>query len=181
MTLGQGRETRLGRRQPYRESQTTILVGANGKKTEQDYFRALKDESWTRPFILEFKNKAPADLLDWGYTEKCNSGYDEVFCVSNVDNFAVNSNTIAQATAYGVGLALSKPCFDFWLLLHLKDCKKPFQNADEVGRELKKIIPKWDKTMLNFADFKSGVFDASNRAKSLGDPPKPTPPHPCGN
>lgn len=42
--LGEGREADLGRRKPFKDSGSTILVLSNGKNTEKQYLGALKRE-----------------------------------------------------------------------------------------------------------------------------------------
>lgn len=40
---------------------------------------------------------------------------------------------------------------------------------------MKKFVARWDKTRLDFEDFRAGVHDAVAYAKRLGDPPKANP------
>jgi hypothetical protein len=53
--------------------------------------------------------------------------------------------------------------------LHLFDGCGPFNNATEAGERLKELLPAWDKTALDFDDFRDGVLDAERRAKRLGE------------
>ena len=72
-------------------------------------------------------------------------------------------------------LALSQPCFEVWLILHLKPGCPWFANAAKVGEHLKKILPRWDKAAIRFSDFSAGVLNATDHAKSLGEPPDANP------
>ncbi|MEU0516947.1 RloB family protein [Streptosporangium sp. NPDC006007] len=174
VTLGEGRETDLGRRKAFKDSGSTILVLSNGKNTEKQYLGALKRERWGQPFHISFKNYAPLALVDHGISEKINSGYDHVWCVCDVDNFNV-ADALKKADVCGVRIALSEPCFEVWLILHKVDWRRSFQNAKEAERELKKILPKWDKANLKMEDFRADIEVAAHRAKKLGEPPNNNP------
>lgn len=82
---------------------------------------------------------------------------------------------IASARRYGVFLALSRPSFEVWLILHLFEGCSPFDNALQAGVRLTELLPTWDKTELNFDDFRAGVLEAEKRARRLteiyGEPP----------
>jgi len=170
VTIGSGRETKLGRRKPFRESRSVSLIVTNGVKTEKQYFAALRGEAWTQSFHVTAKNCAPVALVAHAASEKSTSDYDSVWCVCDVDEYDVKQ-AILDAEQFSVGLALSVPCFEVWLLLHLTDCRKAFHNASEVKRELLKHINDWDKTRLRFNDFREGIRLATERAKSLDSPP----------
>lgn len=174
VAVGQGRETKLGRRRPFRDSRSIALLVTNGLKTEKQYFVALRTEDWTHPFHVTTKNGSPAALVEFAASEKNNSDYDSVWCVCDIDSFDV-TDALETAETADIGLALSVPCFEFWLLLHLVDCRKPFQNANELKREIRKHIRDWDKTRLRFADFREGVQEAVKRAKALEPPPDSNP------
>jgi RloB-like protein len=82
---------------------------------------------------------------------------------------------VENARASEVWLALSVPCFEIWLILHLSEGCPGFNNAAQAGVYLSKLLGTWDKTRLNFDDFRAGVFDAVTRAKRLGTPPDANP------
>ncbi|GII91814.1 RloB family protein [Sinosporangium siamense] len=91
---------------------------------------------------------------------------DEVWCVLDTE---LDSNLTGRMLAKAGGkvrLALSTPCFDFWLLLHHKDHRAPFQAAGDAEKALKCVLPGWSKGNTRFADFRDGVDDACRRAKA---------------
>jgi hypothetical protein len=92
-------------------------------------------------------------------------GSDEVWCVVDVDEFDI-SEALTAAAKKGVNLAISNPCFEYWLLLHFELCTAPLARYDDVQRRLTKHVPRYDKTRLCFADFAPGVDDALQRARS---------------
>lgn len=84
-------------------------------------------------------------------------------------------DALKKADVCGVRIALSEPCFEVWLILHKVDWRRSFQNAKEAERELKKILPKWDKANLKMEDFRADIEMATHRAKKLGEPPNNNP------
>jgi hypothetical protein len=92
--------------------------------------------------------------------------FDEVWCVLDVDQFDINEAE-RRAGRQGVALAVSNPCFELWLLLHLVDVGRPFIDCREVGRVLAKECPGYDKSQLVFGHFRSGIEKAVDRAKRL--------------
>lgn len=48
-------------------------------------------------------------------------------------------------------LAISNPCFEYWILLHFKSTDRVFADCDEVIRELKKEFPAYAKN-INLPD-----------------------------
>ncbi|MFF4416452.1 RloB family protein [Streptosporangium sp. NPDC001559] len=93
---------------------------------------------------------------------------DEVWCVLDTELDRRLAEQMQAKARGNVRLALSTPCFDYWLLLHHKDHRAPFQAAGEVERVLKVVLPGWSKGSTRFADFKDGVGDACWRAKAIG-------------
>ncbi|WP_020543597.1 RloB family protein [Nonomuraea coxensis] len=126
-----------------------MLILTNGVKTEKQYFDALRKHAWGNPFHVSVKNCAPIALVESAMAEKSN--------------------------ACGIGMALSQPCFEVWLILHKKDFRKSAHHAKEVEAELSKILPRWDKSTLRMEDFWEGIEDAIRRAKALGEPPESNP------
>ncbi|MDA3643676.1 RloB family protein [Saccharopolyspora indica] len=94
--------------------------------------------------------------------------FDEVWCVVDVDEFDVEP-AVRSAKAEGVQLAVSNLCFEYWLLLHFEDCGTAFRTPADVDERLRRHVPTYDKTRLDFSDFESGVREAVARAKRRCD------------
>lgn len=92
---------------------------------------------------------------------------DEVWCVLDTELDRKLTLAMLEKAGEDIQLALSTPCFDYWLLLHHKDHRAPFQSAKEVEKALKCVVPGWSKGGTRFADFKDGVADACRRAKAI--------------
>lgn len=168
-------ETDLSRRKEVREPRLTVLVVTNGRRTERDYFNGLRAEPWvTATLRVSFVSEAPASLVARAAALRDANDYDAVWAVCDVDEFDIMP-AIEDARTREVGLALSNPCFEVWLILH-KSARCPGLNsADQAQKALRKHVPSWDKHRLEFADFRQHVFDAVERAKSLGEPPDANP------
>jgi hypothetical protein len=152
-----------------------VLVVTNGQRTEIDYFQALRREPWLAVTLrTRFEGGAPQALVTRAATLRDVNDYDKVWAVCDVDEFDV-SLAIQEARDRTVGLALSMPSFEVWLILHkTKRCPR-FNNATQADARLQRYVPTWDKTSLVFDDFRQGVMLAVKRAKLLGEPPEANP------
>jgi len=174
---GFSRETNLRRAADTREERRSVLILTNGSRTEVDYFKALRHETWITADKVtpRFEAGAPAAVVKRAAEIRADNAYDEAWVVCDVDEFDVQrAITQAQKDDY-VELALSQPCFEVWLILHLKPGCPWFANATKVGEHLEKILPHWDKAAIRFSDFSAGVLNARDHAKGLGEPPDANP------
>lgn len=77
---------------------------------------------------------------------------------------------LREAKQKGVNIALSRSCFEVWLLLHHLEADEvaPLGNAGAVENKLKEVLGSYNKTMLRGADFSlSSVVTACTRASEL--------------
>jgi hypothetical protein len=70
-----------------------------------------------------------------------------------------------DGTVVGIKLAVSNPCFEYWLLLHHRGWDRPLSRCKDVWVPLRKSVNSYDKSKLRFADFAEGVLSAVARAK----------------
>ncbi|KAA2258625.1 RloB domain-containing protein [Solihabitans fulvus] len=92
--------------------------------------------------------------------------FDEVWCVVDVDEFDIE-RAAGLARRHGVQLAVSNPCFEYWLLLHFKDHVSFLDGYKGVRAVLGKYVSGYDKK-LDFTLFEPKVEDAVRRAKDAG-------------
>jgi hypothetical protein len=128
----------------------------------------VRDEPWVTASKVEvtFKNGAPQAIVEFAITEA--SGYTETWAVCDVDQYDVEGAVIL-AHRSDVTLTLSNPSFEVWLILHLSKGCGPFDNATKAGERLTELLPTWNKSELNFDDFREGVFQAEDQAKRLAE------------
>lgn len=118
-----------------RPEQRRFLIYCEGECTEEQYFKGLKHELKSLPVTIcmggdhgepkslvrsavKHKERAPQSAAD-RYTS-----YDEVWCVVDVEAPRPHPSldeALKLARQAGVNMAVSNPCFELWLLLHLKD------------------------------------------------------------
>jgi RloB-like protein len=149
-----GKRTRgsqaLRRRSPHRPEKTRILIVCEGRETEPNYFRRLRDEEPVRQkfSVVVQKGKGGSCLAvvqqAIAELEKAaarGEDYDEVWCVFDVEQAGQREQVIkarARAEKHKTQLALSNPSFECWLLAHFVRTKKSFAGCDEVIEELHK-------------------------------------------
>jgi hypothetical protein len=150
-----------------------VLVVCGAERTEPDYLEGLK--AWL-PFpglqVVAQKSgtgKDPRKVVQATARRAAQRGpYDEVWCVLDLDQFDLDA-AMEEAARRNIRLAVSVPCFEFWLLLHHEDCGRPFPNAKAVERQLRRHVLPYDKTRIRFDKFKDGLPDAIKRARALHD------------
>jgi hypothetical protein len=161
------RENSSGRRVRWRADRPgRILVVSGGQRTEPDYLSGLRRVRRAR---IEVKHKTDSPLNLVGYANKVfnEAEYDAVWCVVDVDQFDIEAAK-ARAQTSAVELAVSDPCFEFWLLLHFVDHKAYVADAKAACALLAKQVPGYAKKKVDFGKFDAGVETAIKRAKESG-------------
>lgn len=174
-----------------------IVIASEGVKPEPQYFNELAricDQNIVRPIIIrktpdEKDHSAPEHVLkqmkDFKKSESFKDG-DEFWLVLDVDNWTNLEEIIAIGAEEEIQTAISNPCFELWLLLHLKkvadldeDAKKALLQNDKVsnrhtytskflGDTMKKVLGKnCSKTKINAPSLMPFVDDAVQRAKEM--------------
>ncbi|KDN19011.1 RloB family protein [Amycolatopsis rifamycinica] len=142
------------------------MCGAD--QTEPTYLEGLKQARRNPAVTVKVKVK-PADpdavvRYAAGIRDRAGDSYDEVWCVVDVDQFDV-AKAVTSARRSQVSLAISNPCFEYWLLLHFESCMAPLTCYNDVARRLRRYVPEYDKSALKFADYETGVEVAVERAR----------------
>ena len=86
---------------------------------------------------------------------------DELWLLLDTDHYASGRHVknfisaIKRARRHGVQVALSKPCFELWLLLHHVDETEVAELADasEVGRKIRQVLGEYNKKSLKPGHF----------------------------
>jgi hypothetical protein len=164
------RDNRVSRRAPLREPATRILIYCGGLRTEPNYFEGLRRHAGNRSVVVEVRRRgvSPEQLCRaaMDFMRRSGASYDEVWCVFDVDNFDITAARQA-ADRGGIALAVSNPCFELWLLLHHEETRRHAAGCDAVTARLKKHVPAYDKTDIDFEQFVGGLEKAVAFAKSL--------------
>ena len=144
----------LVRSSQQRSEKTTILIIGEGKETEPNYFRGLRDDkadsSGFKIMVKEGRGGTPEDAVNEAIrlkqqAERRGEGFDEVWCVVDVEGQEKRESleaAVRLAEEKGIIPCLSNPCFEVWLLAHFVRSKKAYHYCDAVVVELNK---KWLK------------------------------------
>jgi RloB-like protein len=137
-------EGTLRRRSPHRPEKTRILIVCEGRETEPNYFRGLRDEEADRQnFRVEVKKGKSGSCLavvEQAIAEQERAAarvedYDEVWCVFDAEGAGQReqvSEGRTLARRHEIRLALSNPAFECWLLAHFVRTKRSFADCDRV-------------------------------------------------
>jgi hypothetical protein len=157
-------ETNLIRRGS-RPERSSLLILCEGK-TEKNYFTGMRTRRGPQIDV----DHPGCDHLGVAKLaiKRRSDDYDAVWCVLDTELDRELTATLEQvAREGGVRLAMSTPCFEVWLILHLKDWTAPFQSAEEAKKALVRLLPTWTEASTRFSDFGDGVADACERARRL--------------
>jgi hypothetical protein len=178
----------LGRlRQRIRPYRKLFVIAVEGHVTEPDYFneiirpllpRQLVEIQCLRSGHRSDPNSVLRRLKDHVETEPARPG-KELWLVVDKDQWSpeqldtlllwVNESRNGEIR----GLALSNPCFEYWLVLHFEEGKK-LPTAQACRKRLKKYIPFEKKQLFvkgfNLQRIRQAVQRAENKLGTVGQP-----------
>lgn len=159
-------------RRDVREPGRVIRVLSEGEVTEANYWRRQHPEirvdidprtaGW-KPLkrvghARDLKRRQP----------RRDPEFDEIWCVFDVDDHEDVNSAVAEARAVDIKTAVSNPCFELWLVLHLEDQtahvdrRKIQRRARDLGLLNDKSIPE-----SAWSQLAAGYEDAKRRAQAL--------------
>lgn len=90
---------------------------------------------------------------------------DHYICGEHLGNF---TRTLSEARRANINIALSRPCFEVWLLLHHESNLAGLDNANMVERQLRDILGEYNKTSLKPEHYPiEKVADAIRNAETI--------------
>lgn len=167
---------RPGRRTPQRR----IFIVCEGRRTEPDYLHGYRRHVRNPSVEIVMSNQQgePRRLVQLAIQARRRArrkarqeqdpflAYDEVWCVFDRDDHAWYHEACDTAQSQGIRLALSIPCFELWLLLHLDDPPRRAIHHTDMPWILREYLPGYGKR-VDFREFAPGVEDAIRRADAL--------------
>lgn len=95
--------------------------------------------------------------------------FDEVWCLIDGDYGNAIDNARSSAVANDVFLAVSNKCFEYWVLLHFRECTTPTIDCDTIVKMVrsKDCIPGYSKGGCDYSMAMPNVNVACDRAKKL--------------
>jgi len=159
------------RKDPFRDPKRLIFILCEGKETEPNYFKAIREKKRRCNAKIEIPKNVngtnPKRLLQYGKELKKDGPNDIVWCVFDHDERPEIKETMQQMQNAGLKVALSNPCIELWFLLHFTDAI-PYLTSAQAISELGKQINNYDKSMQGIYDMlKPHLNEAMFNAKIL--------------
>jgi hypothetical protein len=163
------------------------VIAVEGEKTEPQYFAIFNDQqSVIRVNCLKGRHgSSPPQVLrrmeDHLRREELRSS-DEAWLVVDKDQWTDEQLAQLHAwaqTRHNLGLALSNPKFEYWLLLHFEDGTGIASSRDCSDR-LSQHLPGYDKGIDARKITREAIGDAIRRARQRDTPPCADWPHSPG-
>ena len=162
-----------------------IHVLAEGEVTESDYFDYWRRQNPTTRVVIDLHTAGWAPLKRVGYARdlkrrqpRRNPEFDEIWCVFDVDAHRDVNSAVAEARDADIQVAVSNPCFELWLVLHVEDWTaevhrhKIQRRASELGLLDGKSIPAeaWPAILNGYDDAKRRARNLDTRHLDVSDP-----------
>lgn len=139
--------------------------------TEREYLRGLKAAERNPAVSVKLVEHArsPSQVVSYtaGMRRNAPDDYDQVWCVLDVDEYPDVRAAVADAGLEGIEVAFSNPCFELWLLLHFVEHRSYARSYAELLPHLKRRLPGYDKTSIEFRHYRAGWREAVRRARPL--------------
>ena len=169
---------RVVKDKPNRKERRLLIVGTEGgKNTEQLYLRGLERSQNKYHIIFASGNDTDAkSIVESTATTAKKEGIDRrfgdrAFSIFDLDldkqKIGLYNSACETARNNKVEVLTSNPTFELWLLLHFEYSTRQYSNAKELEKYLKKHLPKYTKTDIQFEELYPRRFDAIVNAKKL--------------
>lgn len=176
---------REGRRSPKplrrtpgtRPVRRTMRLYVEGEATEVEYIDALRRlpqvrDSLAVTIVIAMRGAVPLTLVSQARNDRKRSDLDidELWCVFDVEQPQQHPNlreAVSMARANGIRLAVSNPCFELWLILHLAE-QTAFLSTDDAVR-LRRQLDGSGSKHLDPTEYMEHRAVASARAARLRD------------
>jgi len=149
-----------------RSSGKKILIVTEGEKTEPDYLKGLRKHLKLNAVDIEIMKAAGTDafsVVDYAIKVRndrrrearrgCTVPYDSVWAVFDTERADTNpklNDALQKAKSNKINVALSNPCFEFWLLLHYEYTTAQFAKCGNVIRRIKdNWSPNYEKSKVD--------------------------------
>ena len=146
-----------GRPRKVRRRGRRVLIACNADVTEPSYFRDLRERLGLSPALVQINTSAKgrdpltlvetaAGIVERDAREARKEGFEpyaRAWAVTDTDDFAIWPAERAARDA-GIGLALSNPCFEVWLIDHVGICPGSCfdtPSCERVAEERGVVVP----------------------------------------
>jgi hypothetical protein len=167
----------------YRDARL-IVIATEGEDTEQIYFNGVK-AAFRKPSVqvevLERTTGGNSPIHVQRELDGFKKAYhlvagDELWMVVDRDRWPEQhlSKVAQQCSQKGYFLAVSVPCFETWLLLHIADVRQEDMvglNCEQIGSKIRELLGSYNKSNPDLAAFIPNVNKAIERARRLDSNP----------
>jgi hypothetical protein len=138
-------------------SAPTVLILCEGEKTEPAYFAFFVKSLRLRTVdVIPAEGSAPMSIVTEAAARKKKRSkeaksstilapYKHVYCVFDVDEHPNINSALEMARANNISVALSNPCFEYWLLLHFVRYGSTGLTRQRAVQELKRMMGEYEK------------------------------------
>lgn len=182
MGLTSRRKRPLDREIPHRRDTRLIIVAAEGKWTERQYFEShVFRNSRVQVRVLATEDCKSAPKYVYQRLKEFAEQYelqpnDQLWLVVDKDRWP--DVQLSDVCRRAVGrkrlrcrLAISNPCFELWLYLHHADWALGAKTSSEVVQELRVLLGGYNKAKLDVDRYSDRADDAVRRSKSMDTRP----------
>lgn len=164
-----------------RERRARILIVLGGIQTEPQYFQFVKKElrvsgldvellaqGWTPMKLHDHAvDLADRELRRARKSGDAGNGYDEVWVVSDVDEFVDELKQVKERSrTSGVSLAITNPCFEAWLSMHIDgSAAKLDRHQVQARAKLQGLVGGSNNKHINIDALRGKFDEAATHAK----------------
>lgn len=161
-----------------RRYRKVFVIATEGAQTESQYFYFFRNEHSTIKItcLCDKTASSPRDVLKRirrRLLENDLKATDEVWVVVDRDTWPEEQlDTLLQWSRQteNYSMALSNPCFEYWLLLHFESATR-LRSAHRCRERLRRYLPEYDKSIKS-GDFPIDQIEAAiQRAEERDTPP----------
>lgn len=125
------------RKKTQRQLKTTIFIICEGKNTEPNYFKAIKEEveDESSNFAIEIHIHETETTHAKGLVEEASlyvGNYNEVWAVFDKDGYTKHQEAFDLASNNNVNIAFSSIAFEHWVLLHYQKNASGFFKSEDI-------------------------------------------------
>jgi hypothetical protein len=150
-----------------------VIIATEGEKTEKQYFDIFENTRiQVRVISTEDGLSSPEHVFE--RLKEFHEQYelnddDELWLMIDVDRWGNQKlSQISSATRQkGFSLAISNPCFEVWLLLHLVDVIPINSTCNNVKARLRRELGSYNPSNLDIGVYRPFVGEAVRRARNL--------------
>ncbi len=184
------RPQRTRRKVGQRERRTVIRVLTEGEATEPQYLRLICRDS-VKLDVRNSKRTTPIQLVEQAKHDRStdrrvqavNRSFDEVWCIFDRDDHHRFGEAIQAAANADIPTAVSNPCFELWLILHVTEQTAHISTARaQTLAEQLNLVDGKNLAQANLDTLRSSCLEAKRRALRLdkmhernGSPPRSNP------